>query len=436
MTAVGRIRVPRQVWVGFALLALTLCGVLLFHALADADRALLAPSGPEETVLRSVRLAGFEQAATGSDDATAVLRMDIPALSSVPDVEIAWQTGFATLAAAYPGAERYVLHIRAGDVGLLELEAPADVVRAAVEADDAGALRAGFVARSMAGSEEPSYVGTHLPADALTIGAQLDGEYLDAKNRAAGLLGESGPLAVPTASLADAALAARREAPGVPAPGPDERAVDLYLERLGNALGELELAGAPALLDEVRSLGASPGRDAIARIRSHVLAIEALAVPESGASMLAGVHRLTEEVASAPLTPGAPSDAVLAAAGAADAPATATDVRQFERVSTLDIRPSQGAPGDALPEQVLRLHARGGVPPAIAWSTPGGVVSVAPEVWQAYLRADGALYWLAGDSGEVALTDGSIRGWAFSQNRAALVDASRTGTVHTYFPAE
>jgi len=102
----------------------------------------LGTSGPEEAALRSVRLAGFERAVVGAGGGTAVLRLEIPEVSSAGDVEIAWQAAVASLAEAYPDARRYVVQLFEADTALIEVGWAGDEARKAVEGDDPEALRA------------------------------------------------------------------------------------------------------------------------------------------------------------------------------------------------------------------------------------------------------------------------------------------------------
>lgn len=107
----------------------------------------LAASSPEEAALRTIRLAGYERAVVGESGGTAVLRLELPAVTSAADAELAWQSGFAALSGAYPRARSYVVQLFSpGAEPLLEVEVPGDAVRAAVRDDDAAALRkaAGF----------------------------------------------------------------------------------------------------------------------------------------------------------------------------------------------------------------------------------------------------------------------------------------------------
>lgn len=101
----------------------------------------LAASGPAETALRTVRLAGFERAVTGDSDGVAVMRLELPEVNSAGDIEVAWQTGFSALTAVYPGHNRYVVQVFDSAGSLLEVSGEGRDVRAAVQADDGDALR-------------------------------------------------------------------------------------------------------------------------------------------------------------------------------------------------------------------------------------------------------------------------------------------------------
>jgi hypothetical protein len=159
----ARTPVPRTLWVAVALFAAVLLGILAFHALTDASDPLLAPSGPQETVLRAVRLAGIEHAAVGDADGMALLRIDVPVIASAPDVEIAWQTGFAVLTEAYPAVSHYTVQLFVDAGPLLEVRADGDAVRSAVDADDAASLRSAFEVRFIAAAARlPNHRRAHL----------------------------------------------------------------------------------------------------------------------------------------------------------------------------------------------------------------------------------------------------------------------------------
>lgn len=109
--------------------------------LGPDDGGLLAPSGPDEIVLRTVRLAGIEHAVIDENGGIVVLRMSVPRVTSPADIELAWQTGFGALSSAYPDGVRYVVQLYDGETPLLEVAADGVRVRGAVKADDADQLR-------------------------------------------------------------------------------------------------------------------------------------------------------------------------------------------------------------------------------------------------------------------------------------------------------
>jgi len=79
--------------------------------LRPAEPDLLAPSGPAEQVLRTLRLAGVERAIVGEERGVAVVRVEAPRADSSADVAIAWQSGLGAMRDAYPGAKRYVVQV-------------------------------------------------------------------------------------------------------------------------------------------------------------------------------------------------------------------------------------------------------------------------------------------------------------------------------------
>ncbi|MDY0088294.1 MAG: hypothetical protein RBS78_07105 [Coriobacteriia bacterium] len=460
-------RVPVGVWVALALIGATALGWYAFSMWGSKKVDPLGPSSREEIVLRTLRLAGIEHAVIGSDTRIALLRMDLAGPASPPDVEIAWQTAFAALAGAYGGAEGYVVQIFADGAPLVELSAPGGDVRDAVRADDPIALRRGTnaafiavqshrgepVARERAGGAvgvapvadvmaaedlmaATPVDATPMPESAVAVDAHLSGGYLDAKNRAAGLLDDGGPTVEAAERLAAIASAMRLGAPAVIAPGAGESALARFIERLGVALEKSEAAGVDGLREEVETLSQLGDRASGARVRSLLLAAEALADTASGRSLLADTVVVTREVARAPLEPGPPRDALLAATGSPEAARDVVDVRALMRDESLDVTLDTVATGAALPARVLRLHARGSNPPALMWGVANGNQTASADVWLGYRRSDGAVFWLAGPEGQVALTDGSVRGWAYARQRAALVEAAHSGHVLAYFGTE
>ncbi len=398
---------------------------------------LLAASGPQEATLRTLRLAGFESGAVGSDRGAAVVRLDVPGASSAADVEIAWQTATAALVAAYPRAERYVVQVTAGGEGFAEVVLEdGGAVRDAVASDDAALV---FELASVRLVVADDAATADLPSDSLVMGTDVSVLYLDAKNRAAGLLDDDGPLGGVASELETAVEATRRAVPGIPAPGPDESAAALYAKRIESALAVHPLEGADSLLAWIDSLDSTPSRDNVASMRAWTLTVEALASDDTLGSVLAGTHSAGKQVLRTPLAIGPASDAMLAAADSDSAPPEAMVVRRFRRAASLDVDTGSGiadTSSEELPVRVLRLHGSNGTPTSLTWVSGGERMSVAPESWIARKRADGSVFWLAGERGEVALTDVSTHGWAFSRTRAALVDASRCGRVLAVFPPE
>ncbi|MBA4371121.1 MAG: hypothetical protein C0418_06055 [Coriobacteriaceae bacterium] len=103
----------------------------------------LAASGPAESVLRTLRLAGYERAVAGMESGTAFVRIELPSVASPADVELGWQSGIGALATAYPNAGPYVVQLFGpGQQALLEVSIPGEKARAAVGANDGLALRA------------------------------------------------------------------------------------------------------------------------------------------------------------------------------------------------------------------------------------------------------------------------------------------------------
>lgn len=193
------------------------------------------------------------------------------------------------------------------------------------------------------------------------IGLDLAGPYLDAKNRAAGLLGDDGPLVADAGRLA-AAWKAAEAATGT--------------------------VGPP--------------------------------------SVLAATAAATRQVRDAKVPrKGAAADAVLAAADSPDAPAAAVDVARMERKEVLDVVDDDPVARSVLMGLVKR-------PGGGAVTLPDGS-RVEPEVWLAYLRADGAVFWLPEEGAEYALTDASLLGWGYRTHRAHLVESAHVGRVHAAY---
>ncbi len=278
-----------------------------------------------------------------------------------------------------------------------------------------------------------------LPEDALAVDVHLAGAYLDAKNRAAGLLGEDGPLSEEAASLELVAQTMRAAATRAPAPDAGTPSAEHHADRVRTALSAAtgEIGNADALLAALDALGPRPDREQVALVRTWASVAEAVAASRPLGSVLADGAALSARVATAPVPAEGPlAMAVLAAADSYLAPSEALVVRDFAREESVDFEPVRGVADSSLPGRVLSIHGSTTGPPALAWVSSAGQQRVAPVVWTAYRRGDTAIFWLAGDDANVALTDASIRGWAFSRSRAALVDSTRCGRVIEHFRAE
>jgi hypothetical protein len=411
----------RAVVLASVALVVIVAGVLLL-AMRPERFDPLAPSSPVEAVQRTARLAGFETVTAGEDEGIASVRLTLSAVSSAADVEIAWQTGFAMLTVAFPQAREYVVRIEDRQQALLELRGAGEMVRTAVGAGDA---------RALLDTAEKAYA-RYLPADKQPRTdpiAAHPAEYLDAKNRAAGLLGDEGPTVTAAADLVAAVESARAAVPGIPAP-PAE--ADAGVAWAGVALAlvreQTGFEGAAELAADLAAVEAPTGPQRVLELRALYLTAQALEPPAPFGSVLAATADACREVLDAPLAEGAASDAVVAATTPDDAPANATQLAEFERVDSLDV-PAPYA-GDSLP---ARAHAVAGE--AGLNVSPAGKGRIRPAVWEAYRRADGTVFWFA-SAESVALTDASLRGWAFSVERAGLVDAGSAGVVLGYLPVK
>lgn len=107
--------------------------------LRPAEPELLGPSGAQEQVLRTLRLAGVERAVVGEDAGVAVVRVEAPSAGSSADIAMAWQSGIASLRDAYPGVRRYVVQVYGpGAQPLVELAWDGEAARGT---DDPDVLR-------------------------------------------------------------------------------------------------------------------------------------------------------------------------------------------------------------------------------------------------------------------------------------------------------
>ncbi|MDO8915627.1 MAG: hypothetical protein Q7W16_06045 [Coriobacteriia bacterium] len=269
---------------------------------------------------------------------------------------------------------------------------------------------------------------TLLPPDALTIDLDVAGHVLDAKNRAAGTL--------PTSAAGKRAAdlwAADRERTDAGALTPREMARVLD----GLLATQTETGGARELRAQVGGAMASSSAGPLAsaaRIAEWYHVARALGDTGPSRGVLATTFEAARAVADSRVKAGTPlADAVLAAADALDAPEAARNVRAFARVKASDLTaagPSAGAVSEAISAAGLTEQGR----PAVSWTSADGTQRVAPESWLAYRRADAETFFLPGDAGTVALTDGTLSGWAFGQRRAYVVEAGRVGRLLAILP--
>ncbi len=263
---------------------------------------------------------------------------------------------------------------------------------------------------------------TRLPADAVAIDVDVPGAYLDAKNRAAGLLDEGGPAGATGGALRKAWNAGETPASvNYSPPGYD------VLRQLKALLAEQKaIRGAAELTSDVA--GAAGGADT--RLLQAWLNVARALGDEKPDSVLGATAGELQAVAEAPLPRSGPlADAVLVAMRSRLAPPGAAGVRAMQRDASQDA--SGSAAGDRFPDRVL-ARAGGSTSAGagtLSFDTSTGRTTLAPGAWPAYRRGDGTLFWLAGPDGTMALTDGTLRGAGFTVPRAFLVDAADAGRV-------
>lgn len=476
-----------------ALIALCAVGVWLYGRgggplpqalsfLSDARSDPLAESDSDESALRTMRLAGFERAVVGAEGGSAVLRVELPTVTTAADLEIAWQTGYATLAVVYPDANEYVIQLFEGAHGLLELSAQGSVIRQAVSADDAFALKEAtdftflrdkpgtttptsnaeepatqlsgwweYVLRGVRGAVPPPSIGMPqaltsparnlvdadpigiraLPGDTLAIDRDVSGAYLDAKNAAAGSLGVE-----PAKDLRAVAVAMRAAVGGIPAPEPG-KAAEAYVRRIvaaftGRAAAESEILG------DLERIGASevePSSAQVLELRTLASAAEAIASPHPYGSVLRGVSEQARDVADSALDDDrALRNAVLAAVLSPAVRQDALSVLAFEREPSADVSAislGAGAEATATVAALFASHDQ-----AITWQTADDPRALAPQDFQAYRRADGTQFWVGSDDSDLALREATLDGWAFSTPMAAIVSADQVGQWFAVFPVQ
>ncbi len=425
---------PRRTAIGvLALGAVCLVAVVLVgcsrFAAGDAVPSA-GPSTPAEVTLRSLRLAGYEQAsvavlesrfAPGGDEPH--LLVVIPTVMTSADLEIAWQTGVATLAVAYPRASRYVVRVAIDGIHLFELDIAGGDARSAVAADDAAAIRLQSRQKYLFSAEE------FAPASSVvSIDSQLPRSYLDAKNHASGVLAEKAAHVSWEASATCALM--RASAEGVPAVDPGAGAARAWAKRAIDGLAVQESSGADELIARLVETAESPPPADVLALRALSFSVTALGRTEPYGSVLSPAAVIAKTVGSFRVRDAAGVLAVRAAAGDETAPESARKVIAFERAPSLDASATPAQWSGLLPQRVLAAAATPDTdPPALSWVSPDGMRSAAPSVWLAYRRADGRVFWLSGPGGEVAIAGVASVGWAYPRRAAEIVDAADVGSV-------
>ncbi len=451
----------RQTWRGPAkhlgIVALALVAALLVTGCGSRTpppiqhaRDPLAASVPAEAVVRVLRLAGFERSAVGLSGRTVIVRVEIPDATSAADVQLAWQTGLVAGAFAFDDARDVVAQLFTPQQSLLQVEIPARRIRSAVENDDAEALRAAATFRLLAETAKVAVPDARsaalrleyakppgaeeLPEARLVVDVQVPGGYLDEKNRALGWFDRSGPQADITANSTARWEGARKAVPGVPATLPGEGALQATASRLLNALDD-DVAGSAELAALVREQAAKGSPSFwIPRLRAWTRAVEAVSAERQYGSVLKPTAAAMEYLRTSAIRPGEPGEEpVKAAADRGEGLREFVEVRHFPRAAELDV--SGRSSGSAEETIMSRVLDRYGVSSAgVAIRSTVVTATYAPEVWLGYRRADGRVFWVADRGGDIALTDGTITGWAYSIPQARLVDAERVGRLLETLP--
>lgn len=428
---------PRRTAIGVlalgavCIVAVVLAGCSRFAAEDAVPSA--GPSTPAEVTLRSLRLAGYEQAsvavlesrfARGRDEPHLLLAM--PTVMTSADLEVAWQTGVATLAVAYPRASRYVVRLAIDRTHLFELDIAGDDARSAVAADDAAAIRRHARPRYLFSAEEFAPA-----ASVVSIDARLPRSYLDAKNQASGLLAGK-PSDVSREASAACALM-RASADGVPAVDPGAGAARAWAKRAIDGLAAQEIDGADELIARLVETAESPPPADVLALRALSFSVTALGRTEPYGSVLSPAAVIARAVDSSRVLDAADVLAVRAAAGDEAAPESVRKVTAFERTPSLDASATPAQWSGLVPQRVLAAAATPDTdPPALSWVSPDGMRSAAPSVWLAYRRTDGRVFWLSGPGGEVAIAGVASVGWAYPRRAAEIVDAADVGSVFVH----
>jgi len=453
-----------------------------FSFLSASHYDPLGESDSQEVALRTMRLAGFERAVAGAQEGSALLRIEMPRVTTAADFEIAWQIGYSTLAVAYPDADTYIIQLFEDTHGILELAGPGEAIRQAISTDDALALKEAteftflrdgprsdtpssegegtpigdpgwwdYVLRGFGGGAvrtavgmpdsllDPAYglanadpIGAQsLPKDSRAVDRDVSGAYLDAKNAAAGVRSIES-----STGLRAAAGAMRDAVGGIPAPEPG-KAAEAYARRIVAALNGRANAESEIISDveSIASSGVEPPSAQVLELRTLASAAEAISAPRPFGSLLQGVVALARDVATTPLQDNLGShNAVLVAALSPSAPPEALAATAFDREPSADISVDSLDSGTEPTTTVAALFANR--EQSVTWQTADGPRALEPQDLRAYRRADGTLFWVASADTGLALRDATLNGWAFSTPMVAIIDAANVGRWLAVFPVQ
>ena len=197
--------------------------------------------------------------------------------------------------------------------------------------------------------------------------------YIDAKNRAAGLLGDTGVDLPEAATLATAAEMARAAVPGVPAPEAGEDVGLLWAARASAELMASLAEGSDELAQRLSSAPSGMDREEVRAMREWFHVVSAVESDQSYGSILALTHSVAlachrqRGAGRASGRCGPRRDR-----GRGGAPSLLRRSRGFERVESADT--SGTGEGEQLPDIVVA--ANGGESAVIAYLGPNGVETV------------------------------------------------------------
>lgn len=428
----------------------------------DFEVRPLAPSTPAETTLRALRLAGIEHASVGLWRDATLVRVAVPAIDTSADIEIALQAAAAAVAAGFPESEAYTVQLFQADQPLLQAEWSGEDVRSAISGDDALELRRTgsftFLTAAAEAATEPELPTVILEPEesvrfagllrearpqngpgffgpATSISIEAPGHYLDDKNRVFGVFGDESPARESIAALATEAEAMRRAAPGIPATPPGGDAGWIWVQRASEALRRLaatrpaNVVAVSEVAAEVSQAPPAPGTGQLERVRGIALAAMALE-GESPGTLLRLAHEAALYVRDSRPAEEFDLSILRQLVPVAEEDLAASEITGLKRTQELDFELAGPAGrGSAVHEAVNAAGKEG-----ISYTHDGALETLAPQRWLAYSRSDGKIYWLAGEDGDVALTDGELHGWGWVKERAYIVDARHFGRVIAYVP--